>query len=88
MLMYQISLKREFFPNDYWNSFEKSEEKLLTKEKFNNTLTDQAIIDKTYENIHNIWKMDTMKDYNEIYLKGDVLLLNCAIKTFEKESIN
>ena len=29
-----------------------------------------------------------MKDYHDLYLKVDVLLLACVFKTFSKESIN
>ena len=32
--------------------------------------------------------MNTMKDYHDLYLKVDVLLLACAFETFRKESIN
>ena len=32
--------------------------------------------------------MDTMKDYHDLYLKVDVLLLTCVFETFRKESLN
>ena len=47
MLIYQIFLKKDFFPYDYWHSVKIFKEKLLTKNKFNNTLTNQAIVDKS-----------------------------------------
>ena len=31
--------------------------------------------------------MNTMKDYHDLYLKVDVLLLACVFETFRKESI-
>ena len=38
-----------------------------------------------------VWKsfiMNTMKDYHDLYLKVDVLLLACGFETFRKESMN
>ena len=32
--------------------------------------------------------MNTMKDYHDLYLKVDVLLLACVFETFRKDSIN
>ena len=34
------------------------------------------------------FKMNTMKDYHDLYLKVDVLLLTCVFETFRKESIS
>ena len=40
--------KKEFFPYDYWDSFEKSKEGLTGKDKFYNMLTNCEIIGKNY----------------------------------------
>ena len=32
--------------------------------------------------------MNNMKDYHDLYLKDDVLLLPCVFETFRNESIN
>ena len=40
---------------------------------------------------NSVWKsfiMNTMKDYHDLYLKVDVLLLACGFETFRKESMN
>ena len=34
------------------------------------------------------FKMNTMKEYHDLYWKVDVLLLGCVFETFRKESIN
>ena len=54
-------------------------------------MTNRTIIGKNYEHVFNVWKsfkMSTMKDYHDLYLKVDVLLLACVFETFWKESIN
>ena len=58
--------------------FEKFKEELPNKEKFYSSLTDRKITDKEYEHVLNVWKkneMKTMKDYHDLYLKCDGLLL-------------
>ena len=47
--------------------------------------------DINYEDVLNVWKafkMNSMKDYHDLYLKVDALLLACVFETFKKESIN
>ena len=83
--------KKGFFPCDYWDRFEKFRECLPSKDKFHNTLTNRKITDKNYEHILNVWKafkMNSMKDYHNLYLKVEVLLLACVFETFRKVSIN
>ena len=83
--------KKRFFPYDYWGSFEKFKEGLPSKDKFYNTSTNCAINDKNYEHVLNICKaftINNIKDYHDLYLKVDVLLLACVFETFRKESIN
>ena len=58
--------------------FEKFKEELPNKEKYYSSLTDRKITDKEYEHVINVWKkieIKTMKDYHDLYLKYDVLLL-------------
>ena len=53
-------------------------------------MTNQEISDKNYEHILNVWlafKMNTMKDDHDLYLKGDVSLLACVFKAFKRGSI-
>ena len=59
--------------SDFWTF----KEKLPSKEKFYNFVTDRKISDKEYEYI-NVWKkfeMKTVTDYHNFYLKCDILLL-------------
>lgn len=48
------------------------------------------ITDGNYEHVFNVWKaskMNTIKDYHDLYLKGNVLLLASVFKTFKKDKL-
>ena len=71
MLMYEIQLRRKknFFPYDYWDSFEKFKEGLPSKNIFYNSLTNHTNSDKNYEHFFNVEKtfnMNTMKDSHDL----------------------
>ena len=66
-------------------NFEKFREKLRSKEKFYSSLTGKKISDKEYDQVFNVWnkfEMKTTKDYHDLYLKCDVLLLADVFKKF------
>ena len=49
-----------------------------SKKIFYSSLTDKKVSDKEYEHVLKVWnklEMKTMKDYHDLYLKCDVLLL-------------
>ena len=57
---------------------------LPSKEKFYNSLASKTISDKEYEHVLKIWnrsEMKTIRDYDDLYLKWDILLIN---NVFEK----
>ena len=65
-------------PYECITDIEKFKEELPTKEKFYGSLTNRKINDKAHEHDINVWKkfeMKIMKDYHNLYLKSDVLLL-------------
>ena len=67
--------------------FEKFKEELPGKEKFYSSLTDIKISDKEFEYVFNVSKkMKTMKDYHDLYLKYDVLLLTDVLEKFRINS--
>ena len=56
------------------------------KEKFYSSLTDKKVSDKEYNHVLKVWnkfKMKTMKDYHNLYLKYDFLLLADVFKILE-----
>ena len=83
--------QKGFYPYEYMSDFENFKEELPSKEKLYSLLTDRKITDKEYEHmlITYIWKkieMKTMKDYHNLYLKCDVLLLADVFEKFRNSS--
>ena len=74
------------YPYEYMNSFKKlSENKLPERSKFFSSLKDECISEKDYLKANNIWnvfKMNTMGDSHNFYLKTDVLLLADVFEIF------
>ena len=74
------------YPYDYMNSFKKfSENKLHDRSKFFSSLKYVCISEKDYLKADNIWnefKMNTVGDYYELYLKTGVLLLADMFEKF------
>ena len=67
------------YPYKYKNNFKKFfENKLRDKCKFFSSLKDDCSSEKDYSKAVDVWnmfKMNTMGDYHDLYLKTDVLLL-------------
>ena len=78
--------RKGVYPYDYMNSLEKfSDEKLPPKESFYSRLNDEGITDEDYEHAQTVWNkfnLKTMKDYHNLYLKTDVLLLADVFESF------
>lgn len=74
-----LLLRKGVYPYEYMDSFDRfNETSLPPKEKFYSTLKLQEISDKDYDHALNVWKsfnMKTMRDYHDLYLKLDVILL-------------
>ena len=64
---------------------EKFKEKLPRNKKFCSWLTGKNISDKEYDHVLNVWnksQMEIMKDYRELYLKCDVLVVPDVFEKF------
>ena len=74
------------------DSFEKFfEDKLPDKCEFFSSLKDRYISKKDYFNAINVWnvfKMNTMGDYHDLYLQTDVLLLADMFEKFIKTCLD
>ena len=83
--------QKRFYPYDDMSDFEKSKEELPSKEKFYSSLTGRRISGKEYENVVNVskkYEMKTMKDYHDLYLKCDVLLLADVFEKFRDNCLH
>ena len=79
------------YPYDFMDSFEKfNKTELPTKEEFYSVLNNEHITDKQYEHAQNVWntfKLKSMGEYHDLYLKTDVLLLVDVFENFRKTCI-
>ena len=76
--------QKGFYPYEYMSNFEKFKEELPSKKKFCSLLTGKQISDKEYDIVLKVWnkfEIKTIKNYHDLYLKCEVLLL---AKVFEK----
>ena len=63
---------------------------MLSQENFSSSLTGKSISDKEYENVLKVWdkfEMRTKKDYHDLNLKVDVLLLTNVFEEFGNSSL-
>ena len=80
------------YPYEYMDSLEKfSKDKLLDRCKLFSSLKDECTSEEdyshtdilfTYYNIWNTFKMNTVGDYHDLYLKTDALLLDDAFGNY------
>ena len=78
--------RKGVFPYDWFDNFGKlSSTSLPPKEAFHSILNDSDISIEDYMHAQNVWKifdMKTMRDYHDLYLKSDVLLLSDVFENF------
>ena len=74
------------YPYDYINQLNKlSEPQLPTKETFYSKLNDEHNSNEDYEHAQKVWEVfdcKTLKDYHDLYLESDVLLLADVFEIF------
>ena len=82
----ELLLRKGVFPYDYVTKLEKlSKTQLPPKEEFYSKLNDEDISDEDYQHAINVWstfRCQTIRDYHDLYLKPDVLLLADVFENF------
>ena len=84
----ELLTRKGVYPYDYVSSLDKlSETQLPRKEEFYSKLNDEDITDDDYQHAIRVWntfKCQSIRDYHNLYLKSDVLLLSDVFENFRK----
>ena len=88
----ELLTRKGVYPYDYVSSLDKlSETQLPPKEEFYSRLNDEDISDEDYQHAINVWNTfgcKTIRDYHDLYLKSDVLLLADVFENFRKTCLH
>ena len=82
--------QKGFYPYNYMGNLQKFKGQLGSKEKFNSLLIDKNINGKEYEHFLYSWnkfEKKVMKDYHDLYLKRDILLIADVFKKLGNNSL-
>ena len=89
---FQLLQNKGLYPYDYIDDETKlSSEQIPTKLDFYNKLKDEHISDENYNHFKHVWKVfkcKKFKDYHELYLKVDSLLLADIFENFRNMCVN
>ena len=89
--LFNLITRKGVFPYEYMDSFDRFEEtQLPPKEKFYSSLTNESISDPDYQHAQEVWatfNCKNLKDYHDVYLGSDVLLLADVFENFRKTAM-
>ena len=81
-----LLVRKGVYPYDFMDSFKRLDEKELpATEKCYLRLNDENISDEDYEHAKKVWKhfkMNTFRDYHNLYNQSDVWLLTDVLENF------
>ena len=84
----ELLTRKGVYPYDYVSSLEKlTETQLPPKGEFYSKLNDEDISDDDYQHAIRVWntfKCKSIRDYHDLYLKSDVILLSDVFENFRK----
>ena len=84
---FDLMVRKGVYPYDYMDSFEKFNTELPAKEDFHSILNDENISNEDYQHAQNVWevfKLNNMGQYHDLYLKSDILLLADVFENFRR----
>ena len=85
---FNLITKKGVYPYDYMESFDKfNETELPSKDKFYSLLNDEHISDEQYNHakkVLNVFKIENMGRYHDLYLNSDILLLADVFENFRE----
>ena len=88
---FNLMKQKGVYPYDHMDSFQKFEKtELPTKEQFYSILNNESISDEQYKHAQNMWntfKLQSMGEYHDLYLKSDARLLADVFENFRKTCI-
>ena len=88
---FNLMKQKGIYPYDHMDSFEKFKQtELPMTEQFYSILNNEHITDEDYQHAQNVWntfKLQSMGEYHDLYLKSDVLLLADVFENFRKTCI-
>ena len=88
---FNLITQKGVYPYEYMDSFDRFEEtQLPPKENFYSSLTDESISDSDYQHAQEVWttfNCKNLKDYHDVYLGSDVLLLADVFENFRKAAM-
>jgi len=88
---FDLLTRKDIFPYEYIDCVEKLDEMCLpSRESFYNSLMGYTVSESDYANAANVWQrfsIRTLGEYNDLYLKTDVLLLADIFENFRGSCI-
>ena len=88
---FDLVTRKGVFPYEYMDSFDRFvEEELPPKEKFYSSLSDESCSDHDYQHAQEVWatfNSKSLKEYHDVYLCSDVLLLADVFENFLKTAM-
>ena len=89
--MFNLITRKGVFPYEYMDSFDPFEEtQLPPKEKFSSSLSNESCSNQDYQHAQEVWatfNCKNPKDYHDVYLSSDVLLLADIFENFRKTAM-
>ena len=88
---FKLVTQKGIFPYEFMDDISKLQsEGLPSKDKFYSTLYESDVSDEDYHRAQRVWShfsMKTMRDYHDLYLETDVLLLADVFENFRRTCI-